>query len=82
MKRFPIHSWDEYDDCPRSVPWAAVEPARSTAMKNHGQTLERLAERGGLSPKELVCALDGLKLRSVPALRIEECVRRVRELER
>ena len=30
------------------------------AMKNHGQTLERLAERGGICPSEAISIMDGL----------------------
>jgi hypothetical protein len=43
---------------PRSVPWGIVAPFEDRARKNHGgQSLERLAERGGLSPCELLCVL-------------------------
>lgn len=42
----------------RSVPWAMVAPHEAQARTNHGgQTLQRLFERGGLSPFELVCVL-------------------------
>ena len=45
-------------DCPRTVPLALVAPHEAQAMRNHGgQTLARLAERGGLAPEELVCTL-------------------------
>lgn len=37
-----------------SIPWSVVEPFERQAQLNHGgQTLKRLAERGGLSPREL-----------------------------
>ncbi len=37
-----------------SIPWSVVAPFERQASLNHGgQTLERLAERGGLSPREL-----------------------------
>jgi len=39
--------------CPASVPWSFVEDHEEQAQTNHYQTLERLAERGGLSPTEL-----------------------------
>lgn len=42
-----------YLTCPRTVPWSFVEPLRAMALKVHDQTLERLAERGGLDPVEL-----------------------------
>lgn len=43
-----------------SVPWEIVEPIRSFALRCHGQTLERLAERGGLSRTELGLELVGI----------------------
>lgn len=47
------------DFAPGSVPWSMVEAFEARAQRNHGgQTLERLAERGGLSPYELNCVLD------------------------
>ena len=42
---------------PHTVPWAVVAPHREQATKNHTQTLERLAERGGLCPQELIAVL-------------------------
>lgn len=52
MKTFPI-----LNSGGQSVPWEAVEAHREQAVKNHGQTLECLAERGGLSWKELYYVL-------------------------
>lgn len=52
---FPIQ------DAP-DVPWSMMEPARGQVMRNHGQTLERLAERGGLGCYEAVCALESKRL--------------------
>lgn len=48
--------------CPRSVPWSLVAPHERQARANHSQSLERLAERGGLSPSELVAVLSGESL--------------------
>lgn len=47
--------------CPRSVPWEFVAPHEKQAKRNHDQTLQRLSERGGLSPMELVCVIEGRK---------------------
>lgn len=47
----------------RSVPWAWLAPFEQQARANHDQTLKRLAERGGLSPGELFCAVHGKSLR-------------------
>lgn len=42
-----------------SIPWSIVAPHAGQAHRNHGQTLERLAERGGLSWGELWMVLNG-----------------------
>jgi hypothetical protein len=42
----------------RALPWDMIAPHAERAMKNHQQTLERLAERGGLSACEAVAVLD------------------------
>ena len=60
MKDFPVLLQDHSP--PESVPWALVEAARLQIERNHGQTLERLAERGGLSYRELYCGVKGLSL--------------------
>lgn len=58
-KRFPVItgqsrvSREVRATWPRSVPWAFVETFRERAESNHAQTLERLAERGGLAPDEM-----------------------------
>jgi hypothetical protein len=40
-----------------SVPWDFLAPHEDRALRNHDQTLERLAERGGLSPREALCVV-------------------------
>jgi hypothetical protein len=35
-----------------------MEPHRRQALANHDQTLERLAERGGLDPGEMVAVVE------------------------
>jgi hypothetical protein len=57
-RRFPVivprdKRGREIAGCPTSVLWSLVEPHRAQAMSNHGQTLERLTERGGLAPDEM-----------------------------
>lgn len=42
----------------RSMPMVML--SEKQAMKNHGQTLERLAERGGICPSEALSIIDGL----------------------
>lgn len=43
---------------PLSIPWSLIKAHERQALANHGQqTLERLAERGGLDPMEAVAVL-------------------------
>jgi hypothetical protein len=48
---------------PRYVPWKFIEKFREKIEENHGQTLERLAQRGGLAPEELYVAAQKEDLR-------------------
>lgn len=71
--RFPVLSSSRYEleragvtNVPRSIPWDVAERFRQQAYYNHDQTLERLAERGGLSPAEMYVAACGLGLRGMP----------------
>lgn len=62
MKMFPVlryYGKDTPADCPTSIPWAMLSPHEAQAMKNHsGQTLARLAERGGMSAGEIMSVLE------------------------
>ena len=40
------------------LPWAVIAPHAEQALKNHSQSLERLAERGGLSCCEAAAILE------------------------
>ena len=41
------------------VPWEMLAPHEAQAQRNHGgQSLERLSERGGLDPAEMLAILD------------------------
>ncbi len=77
MKEFPvmIHDYDKNDDifegCPLRIPWKIVAPFEPQAIANHSQTLERLAERGGLCPEELYAVMHGLGYKELRALNRE-----------
>lgn len=45
------------------LPWGFIAPYENGAQQNHRQSLERLAERGGLSPIEAHAILTGRDLR-------------------
>lgn len=47
------------------LPWALVAPHEKQAMRNHGQTLEQLAERGGLGFTEALAIMCDLPWRMV-----------------
>jgi len=41
------------------IPFAMLVPHQAQAMSNHGQTLDRLAQRGGLGVSEAIDILEG-----------------------
>jgi hypothetical protein len=41
------------------IPFAMLVPHEAQALRNHGQSLERLAERGGLAHSEAIAILEG-----------------------
>lgn len=47
------------------MPMAMLIPFEARAIRNHGQTLERLAERGGLATSEALAIMDNLPWGSV-----------------
>ena len=51
-RRFPVMLRAAIEG-PRFVPWSFVAPHEANALRNHGQSLEKLATRGGLSPVEI-----------------------------
>ncbi len=66
--------------CPESVPWDFLAPHEAQAQANHDQTLERLAERGGLDPTEMVCILEGWSWHKAASLTLEQAIPRLNEL--
>ncbi len=48
--------WVKGDD-ELTVPWSVVEDHERQAQSNHGQTLQRLDNRWGVSPYELYCII-------------------------
>lgn len=57
MRWFPV-MLDSSGSNKWPVPWEMVAPHEMQAHENHDQTLERLAERGGLGACELVAVLE------------------------
>lgn len=62
MKMFPILNAEVDQECPKEIPWAVIRPFQKTAFRNHGQTLEELAQRGGLSCCEAYWVMSGRQI--------------------
>lgn len=79
-RRFPVLlSYQERRECeplgcPRTVPWALVAAHEAQALENHGQTVQRLAERGGMGTRELVAVLTDRHWREVRGMTEAEAV--------
>jgi len=63
MTEFPIMGYfsrPKWEHVPgTTIPWAMIAPHEGQARRNHcGQTLQRLAERGGLSACEAIAVLE------------------------
>jgi len=59
-KRFPVLLGDQrsiWPGVPDSIPWEAISAHEQQAGANHKQSLDALAQRGGLSPYELLAVL-------------------------
>ena len=59
-KRFPIQDGPD-------VPWEVMAPHNAMSLKNHYQTLERIAERGGFSAAEAYCIVNSLRWQDMEA---------------
>lgn len=49
---------------PTAMPWGLLWPHGTQAQANHGQSLKRLAERGGLDPVEMLKVIEGTPWRT------------------
>lgn len=65
--KFPIQRcWGRQEDGhmgysqtgPKEIPWAMIAPHAEQARRNHMQTLEQLAQRGGLCACEAIAVLE------------------------
>jgi len=70
MKVFPIlyQGIKRKPEWPVGVKWHDAQYHKFGIEQNHGQSLDALAERGGLSPRELFAGLAGIKLNDLAAL--------------
>lgn len=68
-KMFPIMSKDERT----GIPWRVIAPHEAQAQRNHGQSLQRLAERGGLCWSETWGVLTGVGWSRLPRNQEAQC---------
>lgn len=69
---------EPYSELPRSVPWSIVAPYEAQALHNHcGQSLEKLAQRGGLDPRELCGIMIGKSFRELLEMTPEFAVKHI-----
>lgn len=55
----PYTMRQQYEElgCPKEIPWSLLTPHEARARANHNQSLVELAERGGLTPLEIMAVL-------------------------
>ena len=76
-KSFPILPSCSDAEKELRVPWAMILEHERQADRNHGQTLHRLAERGGCCSSEIFAILMNRAWRSMP---VDEAIGRVAAL--
>ena len=59
------------------IPWRIIAPHETQAQINHGQTLDRLRERGGLDATEAVAILEDRRWHRMNEI---EAIKRLREI--
>lgn len=88
-KNFPIltdsterQSWAKTKGgWPSYFPWELLKPHEKQAVQNHSQSLHRLSERGGLSPRELWLVMHDKGLREIREVEEEQAVEWLRTIE-
>jgi hypothetical protein len=80
LPTFPVlkqpSDYRHYPHWPDTVPLSLLAPHEAQAQKNHSQSLQRLAERGGLSPCEMLAVLEDREWRRMdPDIAMREIMR-------
>ncbi len=75
-KLFPI-ALPGYRHSTWYVPWGMIAPYEDRAQSNHGQSLERLADRGGLSPGEFLSVVNDKRWSEYSGLTMREATSRI-----
>lgn len=61
----------------KAIPWALIVEHETQALDNHDQTLNRLAERGGLGPSEALLIIQDRQWRRFDELSCERALMRL-----
>lgn len=78
MKMFPVldHQSLSMYGCPAQIPFVLIKQHESQTLRNHGgQSLELIAQRGGLGARELVAVLQNKRWQDTSHLSNSEVVR-------
>jgi hypothetical protein len=59
------------------IPWALIAPHERQAQRNHSQSLETLASRGGLSACEALAVIEDRSYRRIPMAEANEQLARL-----
>ncbi len=78
-KPFPILQSYKGEQRPDAVNWSALNEEQ--AQKNHSQSLARLAERGGMSPPEIVANIERCDWLDIGSLDSDHVAKVVAEIE-
>lgn len=74
-RRFPVLTCHadraRRPEWPQSVPWSFLAPHEEHAKRNHDQSLERLADRGGLDLSEMAAIVEERKWRKMTDAEID-----------
>ena len=54
-----------YPTLPKTIPFDLLEPFRENIEDRHGQTLEKLNGRGGLSPGEIHMGINDISIKDI-----------------
>jgi hypothetical protein len=75
----PVHPEDARKPyCPRQIPMSLLNEER--AQRNHGQTLQRLKERGGLGVMEILSIIQDKSWSNYKGVKWEEALKMLNDI--
>ncbi len=81
--QFPVlytSLWKQHPEWPHSVPLAMMEAVEGNCKRNHSQSVERLAQRGGMSYNEILWAVMGCAWNEIRGTTTEEAAKAVMQM--